>query len=133
MTLTVTDTQKKPDGLELVYHPKTLVLGMGCERHAAAEEAIALAEQALATAGLARESVAAIASIDLKADEAAIHAIARHFGVPARFFTPPVWSKRRRGSRTPLTWSLPKLAAMALQKGQPLPPQVLRVNWWCRR
>ncbi|SMC82510.1 precorrin-3B C(17)-methyltransferase [Rhizobium sp. RU36D] len=87
VTLTVTDTQKKPDGLELVYHPKTLVLGMGCERHASAEEAIALAEQALQTAGLARESLAAVVSIDLKADEAAIHAVARHFGVPARFFT----------------------------------------------
>lgn len=87
VTLTVTDQQKTEGELELVYHPQTLVLGMGCERHASAQEAIALAEQALAQGGFARDSLAAICSIDLKADEAAIHAVAAHFGVPARFFT----------------------------------------------
>lgn len=87
MTLTVTDQQKTAGELELVYHPKTLVLGMGCERYAKPEEAIALAEQALAKGGFARESLAAVCSIDLKADETAIHSVAAHFGVPARFFT----------------------------------------------
>ncbi|TPP10969.1 precorrin-3B C(17)-methyltransferase [Rhizobium glycinendophyticum] len=86
VTLTVTDQQKTAGELELVYHPKTLVLGMGCERHAKPEEAIALAEEALAKGGFARESLAAVCSIDLKADETAIHAAAAHFGVPARFF-----------------------------------------------
>lgn len=87
VTLSVTDQQKTAGELELVYHPKTLVLGMGCERHAKPEEAIALAEEALAKGGFARESLAAVCSIDLKADETAIHAVAAHFGVPARFFT----------------------------------------------
>lgn len=86
VTLTVTDKTIAAADLELVYHPKTLVLGMGCERHASSEEAIALAEQALASADLAKESLAAVCSIDLKADEAAIHAVAQHFGVPARFY-----------------------------------------------
>lgn len=84
--LTVTDRAHKAGDLELVYHPATLVLGMGCERGCAAEEAIALAKKALSENGLSPESVAAIASLDLKADEAAIHAVAHHFGVPARFF-----------------------------------------------
>jgi cobalt-precorrin 5A hydrolase / precorrin-3B C17-methyltransferase len=87
VTLSVTDQQKTAGELELVYHPKTLVLGMGCERHAKPQEAIALAEEALAKGGLASESLAAVCSIDLKADETAIHAVAAHFGVPARFFT----------------------------------------------
>ena len=87
VTLSVTDQQKTAGELELVYHSKTLVLGMGCERHAKPEEAIALAEQALAKGGFAKESLAAVCSIDLKADETAIHAVAAHFGVPARFFT----------------------------------------------
>lgn len=87
MTLSVTDQQKTAGELELVYHPKTLVLGMGCERHAKPEEAIALAEEALAKGSFARESLAAICSIDLKADETAIHAVAAHFDVPARFFS----------------------------------------------
>jgi cobalt-precorrin 5A hydrolase/precorrin-3B C17-methyltransferase len=87
VTLTVTDQQKTAGELELVYHPKTLVLGMGCERHAKPEEAIALAEEALSKGGFARASLAAVSSIDLKADETAIHAVAAHFGVPARFFS----------------------------------------------
>ncbi len=86
VTLTVTDRPKHAGPLELVYHPKTLVLGMGCERHASSEEAIALAEQALADGDLAWQSLAAVASIDVKADETAIHDVAAHFGVPARFF-----------------------------------------------
>lgn len=86
-TLTITDQSKTPAPLELIYHPKNLVLGMGCERLASAEEAIALAEQALQQSGFAAQSLAAIASIDVKADETAIHAVAAHFGVTARFFT----------------------------------------------
>ncbi|MCO6178417.1 precorrin-3B C(17)-methyltransferase, partial [Ciceribacter sp. RN22] len=86
VTLTVTDQPKDAGPLELVYHPKTLVLGIGCERHASIDEAIALAEKALADGGLVRESLATVASIDVKADEAAVHAVAAHFGVPARFF-----------------------------------------------
>ncbi|HBF32601.1 precorrin-3B C(17)-methyltransferase [Rhizobium sp.] len=87
VTLTITDQAKTPAPLELVYHPKTLVLGMGCERHASVDEAIALAEQALQHSGFATQSLAAIASIDVKADETAIQAVAAHFGVAARFFT----------------------------------------------
>ncbi|QEE47694.1 precorrin-3B C(17)-methyltransferase [Rhizobium sp. WL3] len=87
VTLTVTDQNKTAGELELVYHPKTLVLGMGCERHAKPAEAITLAEEALTKGGFARQSLAAVCSIDLKADETAIHAVAAHFGVPARFFT----------------------------------------------
>jgi len=86
ITLSVTDTARKPWPRELVYHPATLVLGMGCERGASAAEAIALADDALSSAGLAPKSLAAVASLDLKADETAIHAVAAHFGVPARFF-----------------------------------------------
>jgi len=72
----------------LVYHPRTLAVGLGCERGASAEEVIALLRDALGTAGLAPAAVALIASITLKSDEAAIHAAAAELGVPARFFPP---------------------------------------------
>jgi cobalt-precorrin 5A hydrolase/precorrin-3B C17-methyltransferase len=87
VSLHVTVKGAEGSARDLVYHPKTLVMGLGCERHAAASELIALAERVLAENGLAPASLACIASIDLKADEAAIHAAAAHFGVPARFFT----------------------------------------------
>jgi cobalt-precorrin 5A hydrolase/precorrin-3B C17-methyltransferase len=62
-------------------------MGLGCERNAEASELIMLAEKALADGNLSPSSLAMIASIDLKSDEAAIHAVAAHFGVPARFFS----------------------------------------------
>ena len=75
-----------PQSLELVYHPQTCAMGMGCERGVGVEEAIGLAEDVLENSGIARQSIALVASIDVKADEAAIHAVAQHFGVEARFF-----------------------------------------------
>ena len=84
--LTVNDKPHTAGPLELVYHPATLALGMGCERGCDPAEAIALAERAIAESGYARQSIAAVVSLDLKADEAAIHAVAAHLGVPARFF-----------------------------------------------
>jgi cobalt-precorrin 5A hydrolase / precorrin-3B C17-methyltransferase len=70
----------------LLLHPATVVLGVGCEGLTAAGELIDLAEKALNEAGFARESLACIASIDLKSAEPAVHVLARHFCVPARFF-----------------------------------------------
>ena len=72
---------------DLVYHPASLVLGIGCERMTGADEVIALARRCLAEANLAEQSVACIASIALKAAEPAIHAAAAAFGVAARFFS----------------------------------------------
>lgn len=87
ITLHVTERVVEGSASELVYHPKSLVMGLGCERHAEPSELIALAERVLSDNGLSPASLAAITSIDIKSDEVAIHAVARHFGVPARFFT----------------------------------------------
>ncbi|MDA0704804.1 MAG: cobalamin biosynthesis protein, partial [Proteobacteria bacterium] len=85
-TLLVTDRAVAADERTLLYHPPTLVLGVGCERGAAPEELAELAARAIGDSGLARGSVALVASIDLKSDEAAVHALADAVGVPARFF-----------------------------------------------
>lgn len=71
----------------LHYHPKTLVAGVGCERGCAPGEVIALIERTLAGARLVPESLAAIATIELKSDEPALKAAAAHFDVPLRLFT----------------------------------------------
>ncbi len=73
---------------ELILHPPVLALGVGCERGVGAAELIELARASLAEAGLAEGAVACVASLDLKADEAAVHALAAMLAVPARFFTP---------------------------------------------
>ncbi len=82
----ITDRSDADDGL--IFHPPVLALGVGCERNADPEELIALAHQTLDDANLAAHAVACVVSIDLKADEAAVHALADHLGVPARFFSP---------------------------------------------
>ncbi|MBM3565149.1 MAG: precorrin-3B C(17)-methyltransferase [Alphaproteobacteria bacterium] len=71
-----------------VLHPPALAVGAGCERNAEPAELIALAEETLAQAGLTPKSVACVVSAEVKADEPAIHALAAHWGVPARFFAP---------------------------------------------
>ncbi len=86
VTLAVTHLASEPGEMELIYHPANLVLGMGFERGADIADAIALAERALSQGGYAPQSLACVASLDVKADEAAIHAVAAHFGVPVRFF-----------------------------------------------
>ena len=76
----------------LVYHPKTIAVGVGCERGTDPEELISLVSNTLKKNKIAPESVAAVVSIDLKSDEPAIHALAEKltdkFGnsCPARFF-----------------------------------------------
>lgn len=87
IVLTVSESAVPEGDCELVYRPKTLVLGVGASRGGNADEAIGLAEDALRQSGMMRESVALVASLELKADETAVHAVAAHFGVPARFFT----------------------------------------------
>ncbi len=70
----------------LVYRPRRLAVGIGCERGAAPDEIAALARSCLDGAGLAPDAVAGVFSIDLKSDEPAIHALAGSLDVPARFF-----------------------------------------------
>lgn len=82
----VTEQQLKIDR-GLVYHPKTLVAGIGCERGVSAEEVVELIDFGLRRQNLAPQSLAAIATIDLKADERALHEAAAHYGVPLRLFT----------------------------------------------
>jgi cobalt-precorrin 5A hydrolase/precorrin-3B C17-methyltransferase len=86
VALVATDEARKGDAATLVYHPATLVLGIGCERGADPAEAVVLAQTTLAEGGWSPLALAAVASIDLKTDEPAVHAVAAHFGVPARFF-----------------------------------------------
>jgi cobalt-precorrin 5A hydrolase / precorrin-3B C17-methyltransferase len=84
--LIVSDRARQANFNSLHFAPATLAMGIGCERGADAAEVIALAEAALRDNGLEPKALAGIFSIDLKADEAALHAAAAHFDVPLRLF-----------------------------------------------
>lgn len=70
----------------LVYHPKRLVMGLGAIRNASSQKMIELAEAALTRQNLSPLALACIVSHEVKANEKAVHDVAAHFGVPARFF-----------------------------------------------
>ena len=78
--------QQSPSETDLLLHPQAVAIGVGCERLAPAAELIGLAETCLAEAGLSPLSIACVVSLDLKAAEPAVHALARHLAVPPRFF-----------------------------------------------
>ncbi|MCF6302426.1 MAG: precorrin-3B C(17)-methyltransferase [Devosiaceae bacterium] len=73
-------------GDTIVYRPKTLVVGVGCARFTTRDEIVHLIEKALEKAHLSPKSICALASIDIKSDEAGLHAAAACFGVPLRLF-----------------------------------------------
>lgn len=83
----ITDHQVMADEAELLLNPPVLAVGVGCERDCPPEELAALLRDTLEAEALAPGAIACVASIDLKMDEAAVHALAAGLGVPARFFT----------------------------------------------
>lgn len=84
--ITVTEKKTDPSETHLVLHPPVLALGVGCERGCDPEELISLVDQSLERNNLAADAIACVVSLDLKSDEPAVHALAAHLGVPARFF-----------------------------------------------
>jgi len=117
----VTDSAYPVETEALVFHPPVLALGIGCERFCPAEEIAALGRASLAEAGFAAGAVAAIVSIELKADEPGIHALAQSLGVPARFFpaerllseTPRLTQRSEAAFRATGCWGVAEGAALA--------------------
>lgn len=68
----------------------SIAIGLGCERGTPPDEVLALAEQALASSGIAADRVVCVASIETRREEPAIVAVAKRFGVPLTVFTPDV-------------------------------------------
>ena len=71
----------------VVYRPRSLIAGIGCSRGADAAEILDLLASALHEAGLSQKSVAALTSIDVKAEEAGMLEAAEALGVPLRFYS----------------------------------------------
>ncbi len=63
-----------------------LAVGLGCDRDTPASTVALALDEALAGIGARLEDIAAVASIDLKADEPALHALARRYGWDIRFY-----------------------------------------------
>jgi cobalt-precorrin 5A hydrolase len=71
----------------LVLRPRSLVAGMGCNRHTGRQELMDLLGHVLAANDLAWGSLSAIATIDVKADEPGLLALARALSLEIFFFS----------------------------------------------
>nr|WP_248931114.1 cobalamin biosynthesis protein [Paenibacillus hamazuiensis] len=72
----------------VLYRPKSLVLGMGCNRGTAADEIESVILGTLAELGLSVKSVRNIATIDLKKDEQGLLDVCAKYGWPLVTYTP---------------------------------------------
>ena len=82
----ITDKLDKNARADLAIHPPTLTLGIGCIRNADPDAVIEFVEQTLIDHSIEKESIAAIASIDIKRHEPALHALAQKWQKPFRVF-----------------------------------------------
>ncbi|MEM7338801.1 MAG: precorrin-3B C(17)-methyltransferase [Actinomycetota bacterium] len=80
--IVVTDRVRPPAPGEVVLHPPSLVIGIGASTNAPANAATDVLDDALATAGLARASCGAVATIDRRAPDPVVTAV----GLPVTAF-----------------------------------------------
>lgn len=72
----------------VIYRPKSIVLGLGCNRGTSMEEIENAVFTALERQGLSWKSVASIATITLKQDEAGLLALSEKYGWPLIVYEP---------------------------------------------
>ncbi|WSQ08164.1 precorrin-3B C(17)-methyltransferase [Streptomyces sp. NBC_01231] len=85
----LTDRLVEPAERTVVLRPPSLVVGVGASRGAPVEEVLGLVEAALRDAGLSARSVAELATVDAKAEEAGIVEAAERLGVPLVTYSAP--------------------------------------------
>ena len=81
----ISDRLVEPPRPAVVFRPPSLVAGVGCSRGVDAEGILELLLRSLAHAELTEKSVAALASIDVKRDEAGLLQAAEKLEVPIHF------------------------------------------------
>jgi len=126
-----------PDlGAALFLRPPCLTLGAGCRRGADPGDVAAGVLAALEKEGFAPGAVARVASVDAKADEPALHELARSLGVPFVTFPAetldavPVPNPSDRVSRAVGTASVAEAAALAAAPSSRLvTPKVKGRSW----
>ena len=71
----------------VIYRPGSLAVGVGCTKGTPASALRDAVEQTLAAQGLSMQSIRALATIDLKRDEAGITELAQELRVPVEYYT----------------------------------------------
>ena len=82
----VSNETQRPRNM-VVYRPRTLVAGIGCRRDVCFEDLWEFVGRTFSRNGLWEDSIAVIATADLKADEPAIRELAAEYGVPLQTYS----------------------------------------------
>lgn len=85
LSLIASVNRAAPSESQLTFTPRSLAIGVGCERGLESSHLIDLVEKVIDDNDLSRDAIGCLTSIDLKSDEVAMHEAAKHFGVPVRF------------------------------------------------
>ncbi|MFE1628214.1 cobalt-precorrin 5A hydrolase [Brevibacillus reuszeri] len=72
----------------VLYRPKVIVLGMGCNRGTSADEIEAVIKETLDELQFSIKSVKALATIELKKDEEGLIAVCEKYGWPFVYYSP---------------------------------------------
>lgn len=120
VTLELGTAPVPPTSGRLVYHPQRFALGLGSARGADPDALWAFVQNELAQAGIAEGAIAAVGSIDLKADEPAILAVADRLGVPARFFPAARLAEEHDRLKTPSQTVLSEVGCLGVAEGAAL-------------
>jgi cobalt-precorrin 5A hydrolase/precorrin-3B C17-methyltransferase len=86
LTIKVTEKIIAPSKNCLVYHPKTLVIGIDSKISQEPQEAIALMEKLLINSNLSSHAIAGIFVLNTEANHPGINSIAQTFNIPVRLF-----------------------------------------------
>ncbi len=87
----VSDAVSVPTDLPtVVLHPKSLVVGMGCNRGTSVEDLRTLLAATFAEHGLSQSSICALTSVDAKADEQGLIDLAAELGVDFVTYSAPL-------------------------------------------
>lgn len=120
LKVTVTERLLEGSEKELIFHPAVLSLGIGCERNAPSAVVATLARKSLQEAELSPLAIAAVVSIDLKADETAVQNLAKAFSVPARFFSPETLAQEDGRLENPSETVLAEVGCRGVSEGAAL-------------
>jgi len=71
----------------VVYRPRSLVVGVGCNRGAGAEEVALAVKLAVEDQGLAPASIRNLATLDVKRDDVGIEELAARWKVPVEYYS----------------------------------------------
>ncbi len=139
--LKITCTDKPLTGSEshLIFHPQNLALGLGCIRGVDADEIWDLITDTLRTNNLSPFCIACLGSLDVKADEAALNAVAIKLNIPYRVFSAAQCETQKHRLTSPSKTvfaevgchSVSEASAMLIANGELIVPKQKSINATC--